>query len=176
MSILEYSDKPTIVFRLDKTYEAEELKLLVDKMEPSGGSGAVTGDAIAQAGKKLFGVSNGGRPTASKVLVVITDSSSTSELPPREAIEPLKGAGVITYVVSIEGKPSSQEAKEITEPGNVITPDDKDDLPDEATTIVKKINEKIHEKRKFLRSKLGAEFSVKCSFVLLLYTHCSVEK
>jgi hypothetical protein len=150
VSILEYSDRPVVIFRLDKTYEAEEMKMLVEKTKPSGGAGAVTGDAIEKAGKELFGVENGGRPTASKVLVIITDSSSTSEQPPREAIKPLKQAGVITYVVNIGGKPSPEEAKEITEPGNVITPEDKNSLPDEATTIVKKINKEIDDKRKLL--------------------------
>lgn len=150
VSILEYSEKPVVLFRLDKTYEVEELKVLVDKMKPSGKPGTATGDAIEKAGKELFGVKNGGRPSASKVLVIITDSSSTSGRPPREAIKPLKQAGVITYVINIAGKPSHEEAREITEPGNVITPEDKDSIPDEATTIVKKINKKIDDKRKFL--------------------------
>lgn len=148
VSILEYSDKPVVVFRLDETYEAEELRMLVDKMKPSAGTGAVTGDAIEKAGKELFGVKNGGRPTANKVLVIVTDSSSTSAQPPREAIKPLKRAGVITYVVNIGGKPTPEEAEEITEPENIITPEDKESIPDEATTIVKKINKKIDDKRK----------------------------
>ena len=147
VSILEYSDKPVVIFPLDRTFEAKEMKLLIDKMKPSGGSRAVTGDAIEKAGKELFGVENGGRPAASKVLVIVTDSSSTGEKPPREAIKPLKRAGVITYVVNIGGQPSPEEAEEITEPGNVITPDDKKNIPDEATTIVKKINKKVDDKR-----------------------------
>jgi hypothetical protein len=150
VSLLEYSDKPVVIFRLDKTYEADELKMLVDKMKSSGKAGAVTGDAIKLAGKKLFGIENGGRPTASKVLVIVTDSSSTSEQPPREAIKPLKQGGVITYVVRIGGKPSPEEANEITKPGNVITPENKDKIPDESTTIVKKINMEIDDKRKWV--------------------------
>ena len=146
VSLLEYSNKPVVIFRLDQTYEADKLKMLVDEMKPSGGANAVTGDAIKLAGKKLFGVENGGRPTARKVLVIITDSSSTSEQPPREAIKPLKKDGVITYVVTISGKPSPEEANEITEPENVITPENKENIPDKATTIVKKINKEIDDK------------------------------
>ena len=148
VSILEYSDKPVVIFRLDTTYEVEELRMLIDRMKPSAGSDAVTGDAIEKAGKELFGVENGGRPTANKVLVIVTDSSSTSAQPPREAIKPLKQVGVITYVVNIGGKPTPEEAEEITEPENIITPEDKESIPDEATTIVKKINKKIDDKRK----------------------------
>ena len=159
VSILEYSDKPVVVFRLDKTYEAEELKTLVDKMKPSAGSGAVTGDAIEKAGKELFGVENGGRPAANKVLVIVTDSSSTSAQPPREAIKPLKQAGVITYVVSIRGRPTPEDAKEITEPENIITPEDTQSIPDKATTIVRKINKKIEEKRKSIHLSIDRHFS-----------------
>ena len=144
VAVLEYSDRPVIQFRLDEKYSAKAIKNLISKITPSGGNAVVTSEAIKKAGKELFGFSNGGRPTASKVLVIVTDGSSTSKEPLEEAIKPLKKAGVDTFVVSIGGKPSPDEVEKITGTDNIIKTEDKDNIPEAATTIVIKINKRVN--------------------------------
>ena len=147
MAVLEYSDKPVVHFPLDRTHEAGEVKKLVDKIEPSGGTDVVTGEAIEKAGKKVFSVEYGERPTANKILIIITDGSPTGEEPPREAIKPLKKAGVSTYLVSIGGKPDQDELEEITGIKNIVPRKDKDKIPDAAPKIVHKIYEHVTTSR-----------------------------
>ena len=118
-------------------------------MKPSRGLGAVTAEALKQA-ERIFSTTSGGRPGASKILIVVTDDSSTSFQPIGEAVKPLATAGILVHVVAIGVRIPFKELQDMT-PGDqnihkVATPEE---VPPKATIIADAIDEAIQESKLF---------------------------
>lgn len=70
---MEYSDTITVQFKLNDVFDKTSMNLLVDRVSPSRGTKAVTDKVLADAANLMFSVSQGGRPGANKVLIILTD-------------------------------------------------------------------------------------------------------
>ena len=148
VGVIEYSDKVNIKLPLHQYFTIQELKEAIKVIKPSGGQGVVTDDALKIAAKDVFSVASGGRPGAAKVLVVITDDSSTGSQPISEAIEPLKKAGIQVHVVAVGNRVPRKELEDMTT-GNegiheVPTPEE---LPSKTDDVSDVIDEAIENRK-----------------------------
>ena len=73
VGLMEYSDTITVQFKLDNVFDKASMNLLVDGVLPSRGAKAVTDKVLADAANLMFSVTEGGRPGANKVLIILTD-------------------------------------------------------------------------------------------------------
>ena len=72
--------------------------------------------ALRLAQKELFSVSNGGRPTVPKMLVLLTDGSQTvtsDAEDPKQIAEELRGSGITILVVGIGADTNRDELDSI---------------------------------------------------------------
>lgn len=100
VALLEYSDNIDMKFGLLTHTNKPGLLRAIDGVMFSRGSGVLTDHVLAEA-NQLFSPITGSRPRVPKVLVVITDDSSTGERPLSVVANPLLEAGVKVYVVGI---------------------------------------------------------------------------
>ncbi|XP_019627190.1 PREDICTED: von Willebrand factor A domain-containing protein 2-like [Branchiostoma belcheri] len=98
LGILQYSTDVTTVFSLNSYDTLEDINTAVDDMIYKGG-GTNTHLALYELVNNAFSVQNGGRPTASKVAVVITDGMSTQ--PITRAVQDVKAVGIIVYTMGV---------------------------------------------------------------------------
>ena len=113
VGLLEFSSEVSRKLALDKLYEVGQVKNAIDAIEPSGGDATVT-DKMLKEAEQVFAAANGGRPDATKALVVITDSKSTGKTPLREAAERLKEKGIRVVVVDIGERTDPRELRDLT--------------------------------------------------------------
>ncbi|KAI8484389.1 Signal peptide, CUB and EGF-like domain-containing protein 2, partial [Branchiostoma belcheri] len=110
LGILQYSTAVTTVFSLNSYYTLEDINTAVDDMIYNGG-GTNTHLALYELVNNAFSVENGGRPTASKVAVVITDGMSTQ--PITRAVQDVKAAGIIVYTMGVGTGTDQSELQQI---------------------------------------------------------------
>ena len=113
VGVEEFSDKTKVVLPLNRLFDAGLVKNEVQRIVPSGGKGTVTDEALRKSSEDVFAVKSGGRPGASKVLIIVTDGKSTGKEPPKQAVKPLKEKGVRVYVVNIGEDTDKDELKDI---------------------------------------------------------------
>lgn len=113
VGIIEFSDKPKVILFLDEVFESNTVKDKIKGIVPSGGKGRVTDEVLKKAADDIFTPKSGGRPGASKVLVIVTSGSSTGKEPPKRAIKPVKEKGVRVYVVNIGDEIDKDELKDM---------------------------------------------------------------
>ena len=113
VGIIEFSDEPNVIFPLNEVFEANLAKDKIRAIVPSAGKERVTDEALRKAADKVFNPKSGGRPGASKVLIIVTNGKSTGKEPPKRAIKPLKEKGVRVYVVNIGEDTDKDELKDI---------------------------------------------------------------
>ena len=113
VGIIEFSDKAKTILPLDDLFESTAIKDKVQGIVPSGGKGTVTDEALRKSADEVFDVKSGGRPGASKVLIIITDGKSTGKEPPKRAVKPVKEKGVRVYVINIGDDTDKDELKDI---------------------------------------------------------------
>lgn len=143
ISIIEYSDEPTVLVYLNDTFNANELNALIDRIVPSKGTNAFVNKALEKVGD-VFTVTNGGRPGAAKAVVVLTDgdSSRTSDLD--EASKSLKDSGTRVYVVIIgDEKDQDKIVKIVSVPEDVFPVVDPSDLPKVGPHVTEKIKNDV---------------------------------
>ena len=75
VGLMEYSDTISVKFKLNDAFDRNSINTLVDNVSPSRGTKAVTDKVLANAANVMFSVNQGGRPGASKVLIILTDES-----------------------------------------------------------------------------------------------------
>ena len=113
VGVVEFSDKTKVVLPLNQLFDAGLVTNKVKLIVPSGGKGTVTDEALRKSSEEVFAVKSGGRPGASKVLIIVTDGKSTGKEPPKRAVKPLKEKGVRVYVVNIGEDTDKDELKDI---------------------------------------------------------------
>lgn len=121
VGIVEYSDEPTIRMRLRDTFNKKAIKTAVDTMTPSEGSSGNLAKALENAVEMMFSVAMGGRPSAKKILVVITASDTLDKEGLKKASKPLKEQGVRIYVVPV-GEKSKPETLVVLVPDDTKVP------------------------------------------------------
>ena len=101
VGVIEYSDQVSVKIPLHQFSTAQQLKEAVQNIQPSKGRGVLTDQVLDKAAKEVFSPSSGGRPGASKALVILTDDPSFGSRPVSEAVKPLQAMGVFVTVVAI---------------------------------------------------------------------------
>ena len=148
VGVIEFSDKANVILQLNKLFEPTSIKDEVQRIIPSGGKETVTDEALRKSADELFDVKSGGRPGASKVLIIVTDGKSTGKEPPKRAVKPLKEKGVRVYVVNIGEDTDKDELKDIVPTDENIYPvKNPDEVPDVATKLVDDIKKDIKKRR-----------------------------
>ena len=156
VGLIEFSSSVKIVSRLNKDNSVSRLKEILTPLQPSKGSTRVTDDVLRVASDKMFDVSSGGRPGASKVLVVLTHGKSSGETSPVDTVKPLKDIGVNVFVINIGPKADPEEAMKIaTSEKHVVAVDDPDNTPDAIGNVVDRLAKDLKKGRiDFYRNKL----------------------
>lgn len=146
VGVIEFSDESNEKIRLTDSYDKNEIYSKIDRIEQSRGNLRVTDEALKMAANKMFSVESGGRPGASRALVVLTAGKSTGQQPLPEAITPLEKQGVRVYVVSVGDKVDKKEIHSIVSPDQVFpaTPDDPQEV---ARMIVTTINKDVLDRK-----------------------------
>ena len=150
VGVIEFSDQAKVILPLNQIFDAGSIKDEVQRMIPSGGKGTVTDEALRKSADDVFAVKSGGRPGASKVLIIVTDGKSTGKEPPKSAVKPLKEMGVRVYVVKIGKDSDVNELKEIvpTEK-NIYSAKTPKETPSVGPKLVENIGKDI-KKRKLM--------------------------
>ena len=148
VGIIEFSDKANVILPLNKLFEPTSIKDQVQRIIPSGGKETVTDEALRKSADELFDVKSGGRPGASKVLIIVTDGKSTGKEPPKRAVKPLKEKGVRVYVVNIGEDTDKDELKDIVPTDENIYPvKNTDEVPGIAPKLVEDIDKDIKKRK-----------------------------
>ena len=113
VGVVEFSDKANVILPLNELFEPNLIKDKINAIVPSGGKERVTDEALRKAADEVFKAKSGGRPGASKVLIVVTSGKSTGKEPPKRAIRPVKEKGVRVYVVNIGEDNDKDELKDM---------------------------------------------------------------
>lgn len=156
VGLIEFSSSVKIVSRLNKDNSVSRIKDILTPLQPSKGSTRVTADVLRVASDKMFDVSSGGRPGASKVLFVLTHGKSSGETSPVDTVKPLKDIGVNVFVINIGPKADPEEAMKIaTSEKHVVPVDDPDNTPDAIGNVVDRLTKDLKKgKIDFYRNKL----------------------
>ena len=119
IGVIEYSSAVPNFIPLNATYDLDEFIITLQGLQPSRGKRVDT-EKLLKVASVVFGVKHGGRPEASKVLVILTDDKPTARSPLAEITETLRETGVRVYVVAI---------------GEKVNPDDYTGLVSDKSTI-----------------------------------------
>ena len=144
VGVIEFSDTSNEKTRLTDSYDKNVIYTKIDDIKQSRGDLRVTDEALKMAANKMFSVESGGRPGASRALVVLTAGKSTGQQPLPEAITPLEKQGVRVYVVSVGDKVDKKEIDSIVSPDQVM-PTSPDNPQDVSLKIVKIVNKDVRD-------------------------------
>ena len=147
VSIIEYSDEPTVVVYLNDTFNAKELNARIDRIVPSKGANAMVCKALEKV-SDVFSVTNGGRPGAAKAVVILTDGDSSRTDDLDTASKSLKDSGIRIYVVTIGDKTDQDKVVEVVSvPEDVFPAVDPSDLPKVESHVTEKIKNDVKKGR-----------------------------
>ena len=138
VGVIEFSNQANVVFPLNQLFDSTLIKDQVQRIVSSGGKETVTDEVLRKLANEVFDAKSGGRPGASKVLIIITDGKSTGEEPPKRAVKPVKEKGVRVYVVNIGEDTDKDELED-------IVPTEKNIYPAKTTTQLPSIAPKLVE-------------------------------
>lgn len=113
IGVIEFSNNAVIKIRLNDFQDRKELKGTILNITDSGGR-TRTDRGIHLASREFFTSNNGARPGVPKLLILVTDGTSTGDEPLKEAVKGLLKKGVVIYVVGIGGQINDQELKDVT--------------------------------------------------------------
>ena len=113
VGVIEFSDQAKVILPLNELFEPNLVKDKINGIVPSGGKERLTDEALRKAADEMFSPKSGGRPGASKVLIIVTGGASTGKEPPKRAIKPIKEKGVRVYVVNIGEDTDKDELKDM---------------------------------------------------------------
>ena len=151
VGIVEFSDKARVVIPFDKSFDAEELKRLVNETEPSNKKTRNADIAFELAKKRLFSSASGSRSGIPRVVIFVTSGKSTGPSPMKKVVEPFKKNGIRVYVVAVGNQTDPKEDVDTaSDEDGVVQTDDPTDLPGKASKIVEKIDNDIRKSRIFL--------------------------
>ena len=183
VGVIEFSDEVNVIFPLDKLFKASLIKDEIQRIVPSGGKETVTDEVLRNSADKVFDLKSGGRPGASKVLIIITDGKSTGEEPPKRAVKPVKEKGVRVYVVNIGEDTDKDELEDIVPTErNIYSVKNPDEVPSVAPKLVEDIDKDI-KKRKFVfivteysTNSLRSDVEKNALYILSLPFHTAFER
>lgn len=144
VGLIEFSSSVKIVSRLNKDNSVSRIKDILAPLQPSRGSTRVTDDALRVASDKMFEISAGGRPGASKVLIVFTHGKSSDDTSPVDTVKPLKDVGVNVFVINIGPNADPEDAMKIaTSDKHVFPVDDPNKTPEAIGNVVDRLTKDL---------------------------------
>ena len=143
IGVLEYSAGVSMYMPLDYSFDQKELLNALQNLRPSRGK-KVNTEKLLKAASMMFSFKNGGRPAASKALVILTDDKPNKDL--TEVAEPLKESGIRVHVVTIGHEVSPDDFVHIV-PGTSTTypANSTDELPDLSRLIETDVTKVVKE-------------------------------
>jgi hypothetical protein len=151
IGIVEVSENARVVIPFDKTFDAEELKRLVNETEPSNKKARNVDIAFELAKKKLFSEKGGSRSGVPRVVIFVTSGKSTGRTPMKNAVEPFRNDGVRVYVIAVGNQTDPKEDIDTaSDKDGVVQTDEPKDLPGMSSKIVDKIGNDIRKSKIFL--------------------------
>lgn len=143
VSIIEYSDKPTVLVYLNSTFDLKDLTAKINNMVPSKGASAMVDKALGEV-KNVLSFAKGGRPGAAKAVVILTDGDSSSPSDLDEMSESLKEDGTRVYVMIIgDGTDQDEIVKVVSVPEDVFPVVHPSDLPKVRRQITDKVKNDV---------------------------------
>ena len=147
VGLIEFSNEVNVILQLNDLFEPTAINDRVQRIIPSGGKDTVTDEALRKSADNVFDAKSGGRPGASKVLIIVTDGKSTGKEPPKRAIKPVKEKGVRVYVVNIGEDTDKDELKDIVPTEKNIYPAKNPyEIPSIAPKLVEEIDKDINKR------------------------------
>jgi hypothetical protein len=151
IGIVEVSENARVVIPFDKTFDAEELKRLVNETEPSNKKARNVDIAFELAKKKLFSEKGGSRSGVPRVVIFVTSGKSTGRTPMKNVVEPFRNDGVRVYVIAVGNQTDPKEDIDTaSDKDGVVQTDEPKDLPGMSSKIVDKIGNDIRKSKIFL--------------------------
>ena len=148
IGIIEFSNRANVILPLNELFQPTSVKHQVKRLIPSGGKQTVTDEALRKSADEVFDVTSGGRPGATKVLIIITDGKSTGKEPPKRAVKPVKEKGVRVYVVNIGEDTDKDELEDIVPTDENIYPvQNPDELPGVSSKLVEDVDKDIKKRK-----------------------------
>ena len=148
VGLIEFSSSVRLVSRLDKNNKVKYIKNMLSSLQPSGGTSRLTDEVLRVASDRVFSVKDGGRPGASKALVILTHGKSSGDTSPVDAAKPLKEAGVNVFVIGIGGNVDPDETKGVaTSHRHVIPVDNPDKAPDAIDSVVETLTKDLKKSK-----------------------------
>ncbi|XP_054895470.1 integrin alpha-2 [Poeciliopsis prolifica] len=103
MSVIQYSDSQKVEFKLNRYTDRSQMLDAASRITQMYGTSTNTFEAISFASKEAFSASNGGRPEAAKVLVVVTDGESHDSFKRDSIIAECDKQGIIRFGIAVLG-------------------------------------------------------------------------
>ena len=113
VSLIEYSDRATLEFPLNKHYDQGDLKDAVDNVQASGGSGTVTDQALQLAINQVFTREGGDRSGVSNAVLLVTNGKSTGRTPLASVGKTLRKSGTAVYVIGVGPATDPKELRDL---------------------------------------------------------------
>ena len=149
VGLLEYSEDVNLVLPLNKYFDVVSINEQIDNLKPSSGIKAVTDEVLRRAADLIFDIKKGGRPTASRILVIVTDEKLSGKVSASVVTRPLIDAGVRVYVVTYGDRTDKDDFGEVVPDGdNVEHEEETKDLIKVIPSLVETVTNNIR-KRKF---------------------------
>nr|XP_033787403.1 integrin alpha-2 isoform X2 [Geotrypetes seraphini] len=103
VSLIQYGNDPRIVFRMNTYQTKEEMENAVSKTEQRGGDQTNTFKAIDYTRAYAFSPQYGGRPQATKVMVVVTDGESHDNSLLKQVIDRCNEDNITRFGIAVLG-------------------------------------------------------------------------
>ncbi|XP_051807194.1 integrin alpha-2 [Acanthochromis polyacanthus] len=103
VSVIQYADHPKFEFKLNQYKTKDEIAAAASRITQMYGQSTNTFHAIRFASQRGFDSNNGGRPTAAKVLVVVTDGESHDNSMRDEVVAECEKQGITRFSIAVLG-------------------------------------------------------------------------
>lgn len=103
VALIQYANEPRVVFNLNHHKTKEEMVKTTSETRQFGGDLTNTFKAIEFARKKAFLPASGGRPGATKVMVVVTDGESHDGASLKEVIQQCNDDEILRFGIAVLG-------------------------------------------------------------------------
>jgi uncharacterized protein YegL len=148
IAVVEFSKEPAIAIRLDDHFEAASLKRAIDNIKPSGNLQVRTDEALTVVVNEVFSLKSGGRPSAPKIVILVTDDESTGDRSLEEVNKEAERQGARVLVVTIGPNVDRNDLKKLVPKDNhVINVPDVDDLDNITSHVVDVIKADTKERK-----------------------------
>ncbi|OBS63815.1 hypothetical protein A6R68_07646, partial [Neotoma lepida] len=103
VALIQYANNPRVIFNLNTFKTKEEMVAATSRTYQDGGDLTNTFKAIEFAQAEAYSPASGGRPGATKVMVVVTDGESHDGSMLKEVIQKCNDDGILRFGIAVLG-------------------------------------------------------------------------